>query len=66
MSKSTKIHDAIVGLIVLSSAVLAWLFDPRWMWLAGLTALVMISSAFTGFCPIHYLVARAGRSPRLG
>ncbi len=58
MSKRTKVHDGIVGLIVLCSAVMAQLVDPRWLALAGLTGLVMISSVFTGFCPVHYVVGK--------
>lgn len=56
MTKKIKIHDGILGALLLGSTALAWCVDPRWMALTGLTALVMISSAFTGFCPVHYLV----------
>ena len=58
MTKRVKIHDGIVGGIVLFSAGMAWQFDPLWIALAGLTAAIMVSSAFTGFCPVHYLVGR--------
>lgn len=40
------------------SVALAWYVDPRWMWLAGLTAVIMISSAFTGFCPVHWAISK--------
>lgn len=56
MTRKIKIHDGVVGGLIFSSAALAWAVDPRWIALAGLTALVMISSAFTGFCPVHFLV----------
>ena len=58
MSKRVKIHDGIVGGLIALSAVLAWQVDPRWIGLAGLTAAIMISSSFTGFCPVHYLVKK--------
>ena len=34
------------------------LVDPRFIALAGLTGAIMISSAVTGFCPVHFLVNR--------
>jgi hypothetical protein len=58
MTTQTKLHDATIGVLVLASTGLAWFVDPRWIGLAGLTALVMISSAFTGFCPIHYTIGK--------
>jgi hypothetical protein len=33
----------------------------RWLVLAGLTAVIMISSAFTGFCPIHWTINKLMR-----
>ncbi len=62
MTLKTKIHDGIIGALILASAVSAWLFDPRFIALAGLVAAVMISSAFTGFCPVHYVVNKLVRS----
>ena len=58
MTKQIKIHDGIVGALVLTSAALAWFVDPRWLGLTVLTSLIMISSAFTGFCPVHYTVGK--------
>lgn len=58
MTRQIKIHDGIVGCIILFSAIMAWQLDPRWIALAGLTSVIMISSAFTGFCPVHYLVRK--------
>jgi hypothetical protein len=58
MTTKTKIHDGIVGAIVSFSAVMAWQFDPRWIALAGLTGVIMLSSTVTGFCPVHFLVGK--------
>lgn len=62
MTKKIKIHDGIIGGLILFSALMAWRFDPRWIALAGLTAVIMISSAFTGFCPVHYALGKLIRS----
>jgi hypothetical protein len=37
--------------------------DPVWFWLAGVVAAVMISSAFTGFCPLHFLLCKVMSPP---
>lgn len=58
MAPKIKLHDGIIGGLIFTSVALAWAFDPRWIALAGLTALIMISSAFTGFCPVHYLISK--------
>jgi hypothetical protein len=58
MAKKIKLHDGIIGALIFTSAGLAWAVDPRWIGLAGLTAVVMISSAFTGFCPVHYAISK--------
>ena len=62
MTPKVKIHDGIIGGLILFSAVMAWQVDPRFMALAGLTAVIMISSAFTGFCPVHFLVSKFVKS----
>lgn len=61
MTRQIKIHDGIIGVLILVSLALAWQVDPRWLALAALVAAVMISSAFTGFCPVHFLVKRPFR-----
>lgn len=58
MTPKIKIHDGIVGALIVGSTGLAWAVDPRWIALAGLTGLIMVSSAFTGFCPVHFLVGK--------
>lgn len=59
MTSKIKLHDGIVGSLVFASVLAAWLVDPRFLAFAGLTAAIMISSAFTGFCPVHYLIGKA-------
>lgn len=61
MTKRIKIHDGIIGALILTSAILAWQVDVRFIGLAGLTALIMVSSAFTGFCPVHFTLKKLVR-----
>ena len=58
MTTRTKVHDGIIALLVLTSTALAWAVDPRFVGLAGLVGLVMLSSTVTGFCPVHWAVSK--------
>ena len=62
MSPKVKLHDGIIGALILVSTLLAWAHDPRWLALTALTAGIMISSAFTGFCPVHWAISKVLRS----
>jgi hypothetical protein len=56
MKNKIKIHDGIVGAIILLSVVLAYKVDITWLWLAGIVAVLMIVSAITGFCPVYFMI----------
>lgn len=58
MTKQTKIHDGIIALLNLSSVALGYYVDPRFLAIAAAVGLVMVSSLFTGFCPVHYTVGK--------
>ncbi len=53
-----KVHDGIIGAVVLLSVVAGMKVDPVWYWLAGVTSVAMIQSAFTGFCPLHFILSK--------
>lgn len=48
-----RAHDAIVGILYLSSVVLAYLFGIQWLFIAVGVALLQIISPFTKFCPVY-------------
>jgi hypothetical protein len=56
MQNKIKIHDGIVGAINLTSVVLALKVDLQWIYVAGAVSALMISSAFTGFCPVYFIL----------
>ena len=56
--RELKVHDGIVGAVNLSSVVAGVMVDPAWFWLAGVVSAVMLSSAFTGFCPLHFTLSK--------
>jgi len=51
-----KVHDGIVGATYLLSVVLAITMNIQWLYLAGIVAVLQISSAFTGFCPVYFVL----------
>lgn len=56
MKNKIKIHDGIVGVLILLSVVLAVNVDLRWVSLAGAVSILMIVSSFTGFCPVYFIL----------
>lgn len=56
MEPKVKIHDGIVGAIYLLSVVLGAMVNLQWLYLAGVVAVLQIMSAFTGFCPVYYVL----------
>lgn len=65
MTKRVRVHDGIIGVLLGVSALLTALVDVRFLWLGAITGGVMLQSAFTGFCPIHFTLGRLmAPSPR--
>jgi hypothetical protein len=63
MSSRVKIHDGVIGALLVASTLATVLVDTRAVWLVGLTGAIMVSSAFTGFCPVHFVVRRVMPEP---
>jgi hypothetical protein len=57
-----KVHDGIIGAVTLLSVVAGSMLNPAWFWLAGVIGIVMFSSAFTGFCPLHFVLSKVIRA----
>lgn len=51
------------GIVVLLSALLAWLVSPVWLLLTAFVGLNLVQSAFTGFCPLAIILKKMGVSP---
>ncbi len=58
MTSKTKVHDGIVGLIYLCSALLAMYVSMQWLYLAIVVAVLQIQSMATGFCPVYFILDR--------
>jgi len=58
MTRRVRVHDGIIGVLLMGSIALASFVDPRFSWLVVLTGAIMLSSTFTGFCPVHFAVSK--------
>lgn len=56
MKNKIKVHDGIVGACILLSVILSYTVDVRWLILAAVIAVLMVASAFTGFCPVYAIL----------
>ena len=58
-----RVVVAFSGLMILVSLTLAYLVNPNWLALAAIVGLNLSQSAFTGFCPIAYVLKEVGMNP---
>ncbi len=56
----------IVGLVVLSSVLLAVYHSPTWLWLTGIMGLHLVQASITGFCPVVIALKKMGVPERAG
>lgn len=58
MKNIVKLHDGIISSVILLGVVLGYKVDSRWFMLSGVVAGLMLSSAFTGFCLVYYVLQK--------
>lgn len=58
MKKARKIHDGMVGAVVVLGVLLGMYVAVEWLWLPLILGIVLIQSAVTGFCPVYYILDR--------
>ncbi|MDO8543046.1 MAG: DUF2892 domain-containing protein [Opitutaceae bacterium] len=63
MKTKIRIHDGIVGAIILTSVVLGLAINPQWLYIAGVIGALMTSSTFTGFCPVYFVLNKVIPTP---
>ncbi|HPM80516.1 MAG TPA: DUF2892 domain-containing protein [Candidatus Anammoximicrobium sp.] len=54
---------AAAGIVVTASAALGVLHSPWWLALTGFAGLNLLQSAFTNWCPMVWILQRAGLRP---
>ena len=58
MNTKRRTHDGIVGAILTIGVGLGYWLDPLWLLIPGLLGVTLLQSAFTGFCPVYFLLDR--------
>jgi hypothetical protein len=58
MGPNTKLHDGIIGILLIACSLLAYLVNPVFIILLGVVGVVMLQSALTGFCPVYYTLGK--------
>jgi len=53
-----RIHDGIAGALIAAGVLLGHFANPLWLLLPGILGLVLFQSAFSGFCPVYYVLDR--------
>jgi hypothetical protein len=55
-----RVVVAFAGIMILASLALAYFVSPYWLALAAIVGLNLSQSAFTGFCPLAYVMKKVG------
>lgn len=58
-----RIVFAFSGIVILLSLSLAYFVSPYWLAFAAIIGLNLAQSAFTGFCPLAYVLKKVGMAP---
>jgi hypothetical protein len=53
----------IAGFFVMVSTLLAYLHNPYWLLFTGFVGLNLVQSAFTNWCPMVWILSKAGLPP---
>jgi hypothetical protein len=55
-----RVVFAFAGFMILLSLVLAYFVSPYWLALAAIIGINLSQSAFTGYCPLAYVLKKSG------
>ncbi len=55
-NKKRRIHDGIAGAVLTLGTWLGYSMDPAWLLVPGILGVTLLQSAFTGFCPVYYIL----------
>jgi Inner membrane protein YgaP-like, transmembrane domain len=58
-----KIVFAFAGIVILSSLALSQYHSVSWLWLSAFVGVNMLQAAFTGFCPLAFILKMVGAKP---
>ena len=55
-----RIIRRIAGLFVMGSVALGMVVSPFWLWFTLFVGFNLFQSSLTGFCPLEWMLGRAG------
>ncbi len=58
-----KIVFAFAGVVIIASLALSQLHSINWLWLTAFVGANMLQAAFTGFCPLAFILKKTGVKP---
>jgi hypothetical protein len=50
----------VAGMFILISVSLSWFVSPLWLWFTVFIGVNLLQSAFTGWCPMMWLLRKVG------
>ena len=53
-----RIVLAFAGIVIMATAALAYFMDPAWLAVTALFGANLLQSAFTGWCPMAFLLKK--------
>ena len=64
MNTKRRIHDGIAGAVVMIWVALGQWSNPLWLLVPGLLGVTLVQSAFTGFCPVYFILVRTCKTKK--
>ena len=64
MNTKRRIHDGIAGAVVTIWVAVGQWSNPLWLLVPGLLGVTLVQSAFTGFCPVYFILDRTCKTKK--
>ena len=64
MNTKRRIHDGIAGAVVTIWVALGQWSNPLWLLVPSLLGVTLVQSAFTGFCPVYFILDRTCKTKK--
>ena len=64
MNTKRRIHDGIAGKVVTIWVALGQWSNPLWLLVPCLLGVTLVQSAFTGFCPVYFILDRTCKTKK--
>ncbi len=58
MNTKRRLHDGIAGAVMTAGVGLGYWIDTLWLLVPGVLDVTLLQSAFTGFCPVYFLLEK--------